>query len=83
MKTRDLLEDLYKLGVNDGISQHQFDCVEDDYDAERWFEEIAEIGEKYDIKIPEYEDWEPWDKAMALNSIVKTTIKAEIYQLIK
>lgn len=80
---RELLEDLYRLGRMDGFAQHQFDCVEDDYDAERWFEKIAVIGEKYNIETPNYEDWEPWEKAMDLNDIVETKIKDEIYQLIK
>lgn len=44
--------------------------------------EDIRIGKEYDINIPNYEDWEPWEKAIALNDIVKTTIKTQIYLLI-
>ena len=77
-----LLEDLYRLGKMNGFTQHQFDCAEDDYDAERWFEKVSKIAKEYDINIPNYEDWEPWEKAIALNDIVKTIIKNQIYLLI-
>lgn len=81
---RELLEDLYRLGRIDGFTQHQFDCIEDDYDAKRWFEKISKIAKKYDVKIKDYdEDWEPWEKAIDLNDIVKTKIQDEICQLIK
>ena len=80
---RELLEDLYILGRMDGYSLHQFQCVEDDYDGERWFEKVSKVANKYDIEIPNYDDWKPWDKAIALNDIVETVIKTEIYQLIK
>lgn len=80
----ELLEDLYRLGRIDGFAQHQFDCIEDDYDAEIWFEQISKIAKKYNIEIKEYnEDWKPWEKAIDLNNIVETKIKDEIYQLIK
>lgn len=78
-----LLEDLYRLGAMDGFAQHQFDCSEDDYDAERWFEKVSKIAQEYDIDIPNYdEDWEPWEKPIDLNNIVKTEIRTQIYLLI-
>ena len=78
----ELLKDLYKLGTMDGFAQHQFDCAEDDYDAERWFKKVSKVARKYDIDTPNYKDWEPWEKAIALNDIVKTVIKTQIYLLI-
>ena len=83
MNVRILLEDLCRLGRMDGYALHQFQCVEDDYDAERWFESISEIAKKYDIEIPDYENYDPWEKAVCLNIKVEDVIKDKIYQLIK
>lgn len=81
---RELLEYLYILGRMDGYCLHQFQCVEDDYDAKKWFEGIVKIAEKLNIRVPNYsEDYEPWEKPIDLNNVVKTIIENEIYQLIK
>ena len=80
----ELLEYLYILGRMDGYSLHQFECVEDDYDAKKWFEGIVKIAEKLNIRVPNYsDDYEPWERPIALNDVVKTIIKTEIYQLIE
>lgn len=77
-----LLEDLYRLGKMDGFVHHQF-CYEDDYDAEKWLQEISKIANEYNIRIPNYsDDYEAWEKPIDLNDVVKTIIQNEIYLLI-
>lgn len=80
----ELLEYLYTLGRMDGYALRQFQCVEDDYDTIKWFEGIVNVAEKLNIRIPNYnEDYEVWEKPIALNDVVKTIIKTKIYQMIE
>lgn len=82
-KLDELLDELYELAVEDGITQHQCDCVDDDYDAICWFEWLTEVAKKHEIKVKDYTDWDAWEKASELHSIVKEQIKNEIKETIK
>lgn len=82
-KLKKLLKDFYTLGVEDGIARHQYECVADDYDAETWFELIKNYAKKYNVKIKDYNDWDPWDMADDLNFYVTKEIINQISKLIK
>lgn len=76
-----LLEEFYDLGREDGFREHQFDCVEDDYDAERWFEGLEEIARKHNVDTDGY-DSDPWENASCLNYNIKKQLINEIKELI-
>lgn len=76
-----LLEEFYELGQEDGFREHQFDCVEDDYDAECWFENLEDIAKKYNVSTDGY-NYEPWENASCLNLQIKKQIINEIKELI-
>lgn len=76
-----LLEEFYDLGREDGFREHQFDCVEDDYDAECWFEELEEIAKKHNVNTDGYNS-DPWDNASCLNYNIKKQLTNEIKELI-
>lgn len=76
-----LLDELYELGIDDGIRQHQFDCSEDDYDGECWFDDLMDIAEKHEMELKDYGDWDAWEKAIDLNHLVKEQIISEIEKI--
>ena len=76
-----LLEEFYDLGREDGFREHQFDCAEDDYDAERWFEGLEEIARKHNVDTDGYES-DPWDNASCLNYNIKKQLINEIKELV-
>lgn len=77
-----LLEEFYDLGREDGFKEHQFECAEDNYDAECWVEDLEKIAEKYNIDTDGYDDSDPWDNASCLNYQIKKQIINEIKELI-
>lgn len=76
-----LLEEFYDLGREDGFREHQFDCVEDDYDAERWFEGLEEIAKEHNVDTDGYNS-DPWENASCLNYNIKKQLINEIKELI-
>lgn len=76
-----LLEEFYDLGKEDGFKEHQFDCVQDDYDAECWFEELEEIAKKHNVSTDDYNS-DPWENASCLNYHIKKQLINEIKELI-
>lgn len=76
-----LLEEFYDLGREDGFREHQFDCVEDDYDAERWFEGLEKIAKEHNVDTDGYNS-DPWENASCLNYNIKKQLINEIKELI-
>lgn len=72
-----LLEALYELGKEDGFKEHQFDCAEDDYDGELWFEWLEEIAKEYNVSTDGY-DGDAWENASCLNYNIRKQIITEI-----